>query len=532
MEGKKDNGNGNGKKDMIYEETNTENSSLHKEIQNNSQFSNLDLKEQMNSVFNRINQLTQDISDLQESNKMLNNENVIIKKRLRKTEKRLDALESLIIRNNINMDLLANRDSLKTILLMFSVSLNVTKIEEIKKMLKDYCCTKKFTKLVVDILGHLDKKLNPVIFIRSGFSSHTETLSQEEKEKIKNQLIFEECIHFIVCSIDNIVHPEEEEEKKTDIYSKLIGRRSKKKLQESLIQFFENPKTMEELSSLINNLKNKLIIGQGDKDGKEKENIMIKKEEDNKNVIINENVEPKKEEDNKNVINDKDGSVKSDENNPVKMAKENNDIKQENDINSKSENNTNMQMKEDANKEINEVDINPKKEEDVNKEKEENIKKEEDVNKEKEEKEKHSKKEEDSNKEKDEAKSNTNNKKGENNIAEKQHMKKNITKLLKEKEEIKNVKNANLEKEGKPAENGKMPEETKERKEKEKHLKIEKNKHTNEEPENGKESSKNNEMKEIKDSNKNQNEQNKNEIKEEEHSEVFNGQKEEKNFTY
>ena len=50
-------------------------------------------------------------------------------------------------------------------------------------------------------------------------------------------------------------------------------------------------------------------------------------------------------------------------------------------------------------------------------------------------------------------------------------MKKNITKLLKEKEEIKNVKNANLEKEGKPEENGKMPEE---RKEKEKHLKIEK----------------------------------------------------------
>ena len=39
-------------------------------------------------------------------------------------------------------------------------------------------------------------------------------------------------------------------------------------------------------------------------------------------------------------------------------------------------------------------------------------------------------------------------------------------------------------------------------------------------------------MKEIKDSNKNQNEQNKNEIKEEEHSELFNHQKEEKNFTF
>ena len=240
-------------------------------MQNNSQFSNLDLKEQMNSLFNRINQLTQDISELksqnkniQDSNKMLNNENILVKKRLRTTEKRLDALESLLIGNNINMDLLANRDSLKTILLIFSVSLNVAKIEEIKKMLKDYCCTKKFSKLVADVLGHLDKKLNPVIFIRSGVSSNTETLSQEEKEKIK--------------SIDNIVYPEEEEEK-TDIYSKLIGRRSKEKLQESLIHFFENPKTMEELSSLIN-LKNKLIIGQ---------------------------------EDNKNVINDKDGNAKSDE---------------------------------------------------------------------------------------------------------------------------------------------------------------------------------------------------------------------------
>ena len=185
------------------------------------------------------------------------------------------------------------------------------------------------------------------------------------KEKIKNQLIFVECIHFIVCSIDNIVHPEEEEEEKTDIYSKLIGRGSKEKLQESLIQFFENPKTMKELSSLINNLKNKLIIGQEDKDGKEKENIMIKKEEDNKNVI-----------------NDKDGNAKSDENNPVKMEEENNDIKQEN-----------------------EGDINAKKEKDANMEKEE--------------KENNSKREDDSNKEKDEGKSNTNNKKEENNITEK-----------------------------------------------------------------------------------------------------------------
>ena len=49
---------------------------------------------------------------------------------------------------------------------------------------------------------------------------------------------------------------------------------------------------MEELSSLIKKLKNKLIIGKEDK-----------KEEVNKNVINTENANSKKEGDNQNVIN-------------------------------------------------------------------------------------------------------------------------------------------------------------------------------------------------------------------------------------
>ena len=49
MEGKKENGNDNGeKKAMIYEEINTEHSSIQEELQNNSQFANLELKEQVN----------------------------------------------------------------------------------------------------------------------------------------------------------------------------------------------------------------------------------------------------------------------------------------------------------------------------------------------------------------------------------------------------------------------------------------------------------------------------------------------------
>ena len=262
---------------------------------------------------------------------------------------------------------------------MYSVNLNITKIEKIKNMLKDYYCTKKFTKLVVFVLRHFDKKLNPVIFIRGGVLDNTEELSQEEKEKIKKQLIFVECINFIICSIDNIVHPEEEEEK-TNIYSKIIGRRTKEKLQESLIQFFENPKTIEELSSLIKNLKNKLIIGQE-----------YKKEGDNKNVIINGNVDSQKERVYKNVINDGEGKVKIDGKNPVQNEEENKDIKQEKKDNKlEGENNLNLQKKEDVPKKKSEEDNNKEKEEVTSKEKNEvdiNEKLQEDVNKEKEEKE-------------------------------------------------------------------------------------------------------------------------------------------------
>ena len=453
MEGKNNNGNSNGeKKAMIYEETNTANSSLQEELQNNSQFLNMDAKDKFEFLFNTITKLSLDISDLkiensnikkdnetikittipnlmkdirklEENNKNLTDENILVKKILSTTEKRVDALESLIIRNNINVDLFANRDSLKTILLMFSVNLNVTKIEEIKKMLEHYSCAKKFTKLVVDVLRYLDKQLNPEIFTRAGVSTNTEELSKEEKEKITKKIIFVECIHFIVCSIDNIVHSEEKEEEKTDIYSKLIGSRTKEKLQESLIHFFHNPKTIDELSSLIRKLKNKLIIGQEDK-----------KEEVNKNVINIENVDSKKDGDNQNVLN-----VKSNGKNSVKKKEENKDIKQEKKDNKlENENDSNSLKKEDA------QDAQKKKEED-NKEK-----KEEGNNANKEEKDINIKKEKDSHNEKDGPKSNTNNK--EAGIIKKQDIKKNIKQLLKEKGEILNVENDISKKEEKTVE--------------------------------------------------------------------------------
>ena len=614
MEGKNNNGNSNGeKKAMIYEETNTANSSLQEELQNNSQFLNMDAKDKFEFLFNTITKLSLDISDLkiensnikkdnetikittipnlmkdirklEENNKNLTDENILVKKILSTTEKRVDALESLIIRNNINVHLFANRDSLKTILLMFSVNLNVTKIEEIKKMLEHYSCAKKFTKLVVDVLRYLDKQLNPEIFTRAGVSTNTEELSKEEKEKITKKIIFVECIHFIVCSIDNIVHSEEKEEETTDIYSKLIGSRTKEKLQESLIHFFHNPKTMDELSSLIRKLKNKLIIGQEDK-----------KEEVNKNVINIENVDSKKDGDNQNVLN-----VKSNGKNSVKKKEENKDIKQEKKDNKlENENDSNSLKKEDAqdaqkkkeednkekkeegnnaNKEEKDINIkkekvaykekdegnNNKIEEDAPKEKNEvknNTKKQENTKMEKEEKEEKDnniKKEKDSHNEKDGPKSNTNNK--EAGIIKKQDIKKNIKQLLKEKGEILNVENDISKKEEKTVEKKKnlieeiekekedyqkiskvKKEETIKKEGKETHLKAEKNNgkfnselvtNINEVPVKEKIPRENNEIKERNSLNISKNVQNINEFKEEERNEEFNDQKEENNYTF
>ena len=65
MEGKKENGNDNGeKKAMIYEEINTEHSIIQEELQNNSQSENLELKEQVNYLLDRINQLTKEIETI------------------------------------------------------------------------------------------------------------------------------------------------------------------------------------------------------------------------------------------------------------------------------------------------------------------------------------------------------------------------------------------------------------------------------------------------------------------------------------
>lgn len=150
-------------------------------------------------------------------------------------EKMLDQ-QLIIKRNNIKVVLLTNGDSLKSILLLLSFNLGVTNEDEMKKISNKLICKKKFTALVASVLKRLDELLNQISFLRAGIGKAT-TLSKEMRESYMNKIKFAECIHFIVCSIDNIVHFEKEVNE--GFYSKVIGNRGEDVLKKTLIHFLK-----------------------------------------------------------------------------------------------------------------------------------------------------------------------------------------------------------------------------------------------------------------------------------------------------
>ena len=288
-------------KNTLFEDPNTANSSAQEEPQINSPITTAELNERLNTLSaqfklllddhnllknkydliindnttlkNKYDLIINDNTLLKNKYDLIINDNTLLKKdnsqtkesnaklqtRVELLEKKYDALESLVMRNNINVDLLANRDSLKSLLLLFSVNLNVTSIKEIKEISKNSIIKTKFTSLIISILKKLKQSLEQESSWRRKDQNQKaeNTLSEEEKNEIKKKFIFVECIHFIICSIDNIVHPPQE--KGCDVYSKLIGKRSKETLEKSLIHFFQNPRTMEELNSIIKKNKNRPV---------------------------------------------------------------------------------------------------------------------------------------------------------------------------------------------------------------------------------------------------------------------------------
>lgn len=329
--------NANGKqKNTIFEDPNTANSSVQEESQVNSPITNAELNEKFNNLMVKFNSLLDD-------NVLLKKDNLDFKTRVEILEKKYDALESLVIRNNINVDLLANRDSLKTLLLLFSVNLNVTSIRDIKTISKNSIIKTKFTSLMVSILKNLKDSLEPEPSWRKNDQSQKaeNTLSDKKKKEIKDKFIFVECIHFIVCSIDNIVHSTKEQG--CDVYSKLIGKRSKENLEKSLIHFFQNPRTIEELNDIIDKNKNrpvesenrkiKEINGNGKKSDEPKDKDVVyniiksaKKNDENKKEVdnnTNESINEKRKSETSDIALSEDAALVEKEKEKFKKEEEN-----------------------------------------------------------------------------------------------------------------------------------------------------------------------------------------------------------------
>ena len=255
------------------------------ELANNIQPTIQQLYEKVLFLTSSVETLNKDNTKIKEENngllkkiEILGNSNTKLTERLGVVEKKITALESLIVRNNINVDFLANRDTFKSILLILAMYLDIISREEINYISSKLIYKTKFTALVLKVLKKLDNIINPKKTWRGEIPQKP---SKEIEEKNKKLIIFVECTYFIVCCLDNIIHPpeetNEEENANIDIYSKLIGKRNQETLELGLIQFFYNPKTLQDFNEITQNIKKDIIQDKEKTESKEHDN---KKQED------------------------------------------------------------------------------------------------------------------------------------------------------------------------------------------------------------------------------------------------------------
>ena len=101
-----------------------------------------EVSKQIEKLFKLNTELKGQILDLTKTNSNLQN-------RMNIVEKKIKGLEALVIHNNINMDFISNRDSLKTLLLIVGVNLKVVSEPEIKSICQNFVSKVKFTKLTI-----------------------------------------------------------------------------------------------------------------------------------------------------------------------------------------------------------------------------------------------------------------------------------------------------------------------------------------------------------------------------------------------
>ena len=226
----------------------------------------------------------------QEINEIVSNHNKQISALNEKIENlsyRVRNLELVIRRSNANLDLIVNRDTIRSILLMFAINEKIITYSEAVEEYNDGEIHSKisYMTLIKRILCHLTGKPDPFGFHRSenyeknfkGFSRGKEDYTKNitvdtgncnKKLVIDNEkIIFVEFCHFLVLVFDKIVHPdqknaddEEGEDDNKKLISQISGNKSLSSLEQGHKLFFEDTKEICDLKQIFDNSENDIKL--------------------------------------------------------------------------------------------------------------------------------------------------------------------------------------------------------------------------------------------------------------------------------
>ena len=222
----------------------------------------------------------------QEINEIVSNHNKQISALNEKIENlsyRVRNLELVIRRSNANLDLIVNRDTIRSILLMFAINEKIITYSEAVEEYNDGEIHSKisYMTLIKRILCHLTGKPDPFGFHRSenyeknfggfgrGKEDYTKNITVDtgncnKKLVIDNEkIIFVEFCHFLVLVFDKIVHPgqknaddEEGEDDNKKLISQISGNKSLSSLEQGLKLFFEDTREICDLKQIFDNSEN------------------------------------------------------------------------------------------------------------------------------------------------------------------------------------------------------------------------------------------------------------------------------------
>ena len=226
----------------------------------------------------------------QEINEIVSNHNKQISALNEKIENlsyRVRNLELVIRRSNANLNLIVNRDTIRSILLMFAINEKIITYSEAVEEYNDGEIHSKisYMTLIKRILCHLTGKPDPFGFHRSeNYEKNFKGFSRGKEDYTKNitidtgncnkklviddeKIIFVEFCHFLVLVFDKIVHPgqknaddEEGEDDNKKLISQISGNKSLSSLEQGLKLFFEDTREICDLKQIFDNSENDIKL--------------------------------------------------------------------------------------------------------------------------------------------------------------------------------------------------------------------------------------------------------------------------------